>query len=357
MKPLPASASFECAAMPEPAPPAQSPPGADAPPEPAREDSYPHIYVKDTDARFTTNNTTGFGRYSEFQPLAVGGSAVLRTCRDKNLGRTVVMKTLHPHLAQNDYMQSRFLREARVTAQLQHPTTVPVYDLGHDLEGRLYFTMKKVEGLSGREILDRQLAGDEAQIAAFDLERMLGVLIQVCNGLAYAHAHGVVHRDVKPENILVGEFGEVLVLDWGVAKVWADADSSDADERMQHEVLTDVNQRPGTPLYMSPEQVRGGGAPIDHRTDVYSVGAVLYELLTLSEPFQGKRVQETFEMIVSQPPEPPRRRAPGRPIPQALADIAMRALAKRPEDRYQTMGELINAVRDFRGSAMRAVDG
>ncbi len=340
--------------MPEPTatptPPELSPAGA------RHEDSYPHIYVKDTDARFTTSNTMGFGRYSDFQPLAAGGSAVLRTCRDKNLGRTVVMKTLHPHLAHNEYMHSRFVREARVTAQLQHPSTLPVYDLGHDLEGRLYFTMKKVEGLSLREILERQIAGDAKILDEYDLERMLGILIQTCNCLAYAHAHGVVHRDVKPENILVGEFGEVVLLDWGVAKVWADAASDANDERMQHEVLTDPGQRPGTPLYMSPEQVRGGGT-IDHRTDVYSIGAVLYELLTLTEPLKGKRIQDTFELIVSETPQPPRERAPQRQIPQPLADIAMRALAKRPEDRYESMSNLIEAIRDFRGHAMLTASG
>ena len=217
-------------------------------PSPLPKDSYPHIFVSDTDAEFTHYQTTGYGRYGDFQILASGGSAVLRTCRDKNLGRTVVMKTLHPHLAGNKYMHSRFLREARVTAQLQHPATVPVYDIGHDLEDRLYFTMKKVEGQSTREILDRQIAGDAEALAQFDLERMLSVLEQVCNCLAYAHAHGVVHRDVKPENILVGEFGEVLLLDWGVAKVWADAASQREDERVQHEALTDVTQRPGPPL-------------------------------------------------------------------------------------------------------------
>lgn len=348
--------------MPQPPPPQPAPLPAgsrenladDVPLEgPRRQDSYPHIYVKDTDARFTTNQTMGFGRYSDFQPLAAGGSAVLRTCRDKNLGRTVVMKTLHPHLAHNEYMHSRFLREARVTAQLQHPTTVPVYDIGHDLEGRLYFTMKKVEGLSLREILDKQIAGDAATTQEFDLERMLGVLIQSCNGLAYAHAHGVVHRDVKPENILAGEFGEVVVLDWGVAKVWADATADAADARMQHEVLTDASQRPGTPLYMSPEQVRGG-QEIDHRTDIYSMGAVLYEVLTLSEPIKGKRIQDTFELIVNQAPPAPRERAPNRDIPQPLADIAMRALAKKPEDRFGTMVEFIDAIRDFRGHALRS---
>jgi serine/threonine protein kinase len=338
-----------------PAEHASNEPVSDAPAsnEPTK-DSYPHIFVKDTDAQFTHYQTTGFGRYSEFHPLATGGSAILRTCRDKNLGRTVVMKTLHPHLAKDDYMHARFLREARVTAQLQHPATVPVYDIGHDLEDRLYFTMKKVEGMSCREILDRQLAGDEEMLERFDLERMLGVLIQVCNCLAYAHAHGVVHRDVKPENLLVGEFGEVVLLDWGVAKVWADAAGDEAHERMQHEVLTAVNQRPGTPLYMSPEQVRGGGESIDHRTDVYSVGAVLYEFLTLSEPIRGKRIQDTFELIVSEMPEPPRDRAPGRRIPQPLADVAMRALAKNPEERFASMGDLIRAIREFRGKALES---
>jgi serine/threonine-protein kinase len=329
--------------------------GQEAPARTAAQDAYPHIYVQDTDADFTHYQTMGFGRYFDFRMLATGGSAILRTCRDKNLGRTVVMKTLHPHLANNEYMHSRFLREARVTAQLQHPATVPVYDIGRDMEGRLYFTMKKVEGQSTREILDRQVRGDQRALAEFDLERMLGVLLQVCHCLAYAHAHGVVHRDVKPENILVGAFGEVMLLDWGVAKVWADEAGDDQRQRIAHEVLTDAGQRPGTPLYMSPEQVRGG-ADIDHRTDVYGAGAVLYEFLTLSEPLRGKHVQETFELIVNCEPQPPRERAPGRPIPRALADVAMRALAKNPDDRQQSMAELVAAIRAFRGRALLAED-
>ena len=319
-------------------------------------DVYPHIYVEDTDAQFPTTHTTGFGRYVDFQPLGHGGSAILQTCRDKNLGRTVVMKTLHPHLAANEYMHARFLREARVTAQLQHPCTVPVYDLGRDLEGRLYFTMKKVVGQTVREIIDRQIAGDKTALAEFDLERMLGVLIQVCNGLDYAHVHGVVHRDVKPENILVGAFGEAILLDWGVAKVWASPEEEEVSARMEHEVLTDLNQRPGTPLYMSPEQVRGGGGAIDQRTDVYSVGAVLYEILTLSEPLRGQKVQDTFNKIVSEMPQPPAERAPHRRIPPRLAEICMKALAKKPEDRFQTMREMINAIRGFRGKAIESAE-
>lgn len=324
------------------------------PADSAAPDAYPHIYVSDTDLAFPDYATLGYGRYVDFQPLARGGSAVLQVCRDKNLGRTVVMKTLLGHLADNEAMRARFLREARVTAQLQHPSTVPVYDLGYDLDRRLYFTMKKLEGQTLRRILERQSAGDAETLDKFDLQRILDILLQVCDCLSFAHVHGVVHRDVKPENILVGHFGETTILDWGVAKVWG-REESEETLRMEHEVLTDVNQRPGTPLYMAPEQVRGGGRQIDARTDVYAVGAVLYEVLTLCEPLRGKHVQETFEMIINAAPAPPRERAPGRSIPAPLAAVAMKAMNKNPDDRYASMAELIDAIRDFKSQAMESL--
>jgi len=120
---------------------------------------------------------------------------------------------------------------------------------------------------------------------------------------------------------------------------------------IEHEELTDMGQRPGTPLYMSPEQVRGGGEAIDARTDVYSMGVVLYEILTLKEPLRGKRVNETFEMIVNQSPVPPQQRTPNRQIPKELANIALQALEKDPEKRFQTMQEMIEALREFRRQA------
>jgi eukaryotic-like serine/threonine-protein kinase len=316
-------------------------------------DSYPQIDAKDTDRQLNQYYSNSFTRYSDFEPLAKGGSAVLQTCRDSNLGRTVVMKILHPHLAQNEYMKARFLREARVTAQLQHPATVPVYEIGHDIEGRLYFTMKMVEGQTLREILDKQSLGDEEASSTYNLDRMLGIIIQVCNALHYAHVHGVVHRDIKPENILIGEFGEVIVLDWGVAKVWSN-DEPELHE-IEHEVLTDTSQRPGTPLYMSPEQIRGGGEDIDGRTDVYGIGAVLYEILTLKEPHRGENISETFEMILNEETIPPEKRASGRQIPKALSAITMKALRKQPVDRYQSMQDLITALRDFRSRAIQSL--
>lgn len=319
------------------------------------EDNYPQIDAKDTDRKLSPYFTNSFTRYSDFADFARGGAAILRTCLDHNLGRTIVMKTLHSHLAKSDYARSRFLREARVTAQLQHPNTVPVYEIGQDIEGRLYFTMKKLEGETLRDILEKQILGDEEYCRVYNLDRLLGIVIQICNALSYAHAHGVVHRDVKPENIHIGSYGEVILLDWGVAKVWAHEDDELEQAIIEHEELTDIGQRPGTPLYMSPEQVRGGGDDIDARTDVYAIGAVLYEILTLKEPLRGERVSETFEMILKEPPIPPEERAPNRRAPRLLAAIAMRALEKVPERRFQTMQEVVDALRDFRGRAFQSL--
>jgi serine/threonine protein kinase len=314
----------------------------------------PRIYLDDTDGQLPRYFSNGFKRYTDFQPLAKGGAAILQTCKDHNLGRTVVMKTLHPHLASHDYQRARFLREARVTAQLQHPNTVPVYELGHDNGGNPYFTMKKISGETLRDILESQIAGNREALETYNLDRQLGLLIQVCNALAYAHDHGVVHRDVKPENIQIGKFGEVILLDWGVAKVWAMPEDHE-QTTMEHEELTAVGQRPGTPLYMSPEQVRGN-RQIDERTDVYSIGCVLYEILTLKEPLRGKKINETFDMIINQRPIAPATRAPLRLIPETLGEICLQALEKDPDQRFPTMLSLITALRDFRSQAMQSAN-
>lgn len=331
------------------------PTNSSEPNSPTADDRYPQIDAKETDRQLSKYFSNNSDRYVDFAPLGQGGSAVLQTCRDKNLGRTVVMKVLHKQLANHEHMRARFLREARVTAQLQHPNTVPVYEVGFNLQGQLFFTMKRVEGETLRDILEHQVLGEANAIETYNLDRMLGLLIQVCNALAYAHAHGVVHRDVKPENILIGTFGEVMLLDWGVAKVWA-MDDEDEQANVAYQELTDVGQRPGTPLYMSPEQVRSGGE-IDARTDIYSIGVVLYEILTLKEPLRGERVHETFEMIVKEVPIPPEQRTPQRQIPRLLASIAMKALEKDPKDRFQTMPEMIDALREFRSRAFQSLTG
>jgi len=284
--------------------------------------------------------------------MARGGSAVLRTCFDQITGRTVVMKTLRSEFHGDEKETRRLLREARVTAQLQHPNTVPVYEIGRDETEGLYFTMKRVSGENLFEILKRIARGDPKTTAAFPLRERLEIIEGAAQALMYAHARGVIHRDVKPENIWVGNFGEVILLDWGVAKVWGQPDDEPQHPSIVRppaesiQEITMAGERPGTPLYMSPEQVNVNRAVIDERSDIFSTGVVLYEMAALREPFRGRVIQETFENIIHDNPPPPSKVSPGRAIPPRLDEVVMKAIAKNPADRYQTMRQLLEAIRE-----------
>jgi len=310
------------------------------------------IFLSSTDYDLPEPLPQGLAKYSNFRDMARGGSAVLRTCFDRITGRTIVIKTLLPEFRRDEKENRRLLREARVTAQLQHPNTVPVYEIGRDAAEGLYFTMKRVSGENLYEILKRIARGDQATTAAFPLRRRLDIVAGAAQALMYAHARGVIHRDVKPENIWVGNFGEVILLDWGVAKVWGQPDDApqhpslarQSSESLQ--AITMAGDRPGTPLYMSPEQVNVNRAVIDERSDVFSTGVVLYEMAALREPFRGRVIQETFENIIHDHPPPPSKASPDRGIPARLDEVVTKAIAKSPADRYQTMRELLEAIRD-----------
>lgn len=176
------------------------------------------IHRSDTDSSLSAdaqmkNNT----RYIYFTKVALGGKCLIQSCKDLHLGRVICYKSLRQELANHPLEQKLFLREARVTAMLQHPNTAPVYEVGFDAKGHYYFTMKLVAGVTLREVLDGLIRGDADFVSSWDLERLIDVIIQVGQVLSYAHVHGVVHCDVKPENIVAGSFGEVLLLDWGLA--------------------------------------------------------------------------------------------------------------------------------------------
>jgi serine/threonine-protein kinase len=268
-------------------------------------------------------------------------------------GRTIAVKSLLPAARFDRRERRRLLREARVTAQLQHPNTVPVYDIGNDAKEGIYFSMKRISGENLFEVLKRIARGDQAAIDAFPLSRRLDIVISACQALAYAHARGVIHRDVKPENIWIGNFGEVVLLDWGVAKVWGHADDesairqsvlkADDDSSGELQNLTGGGQRPGTPLYMSPEQVSGNRG-IDERSDIFGAGVCLYEVLAIREPFRGRTIDETFENIRTRTPPPPSERSPDHGIPVEADEIVMRAINKSPAARFQTMREMIAAM-------------
>ncbi|MDE0866271.1 MAG: serine/threonine-protein kinase [Rubripirellula sp.] len=316
--------------------------------------SEPTIILSGTDPDLPRNVTSGLGRYTGFRDMAKGGCGTLRSCFDPVTGRTVAIKTLPPELCHDHRERRRLLREARVTAQLQHPNTVPVYDIGQDDEQGVYIVMKRISGENLFEILKRIAGGDEATATAFPISRRIEIVANACQALAYAHARGVIHRDVKPENIWVGNFGEVILLDWGVAKVWGHADDNEPlgqsvlkpaeSNEDQLQTLTGGGQRPGTPLYMSPEQVHGNRG-IDERSDIFSAGVCLYEILAIREPFRGRNIDETFDNIKNQQVEPPSVRSPEQQIPSAADEVVLKALQKRPGDRFQSMRDLIAAIR------------
>ena len=319
---------------------------------PQPNDGQGPIFLSATDYKLPKTLPEGIDKYTGFREMARGGSAVLRTCFDQITGRTVVMKSLLTKFLVDRQENRRLLREARITAQLQHPNTVPVYEIGRDHRQGLYFTMKRISGENFFSILSRvaQQHVPEAE-AEFPLSRRVEIVATAGLALMYAHARGVIHRDVKPENIWVGNFGEVILLDWGVAKVWGQPDDEPAQlqlARVQQEspqALTMAGDRPGTPLYMSPEQVNVNRATVDERSDIFSMGVVLYEAAALREPFRGRVIQETFDNIIHDNPPLPSAAAPERGIPAAFDDVVMKAISKNPADRYQTMRQMLEALR------------
>lgn len=291
---------------------------------------YSHVYLEDTDKPLpdTLNPNT---RYMFLGEIAKGGKSLIMSVKDLHLSRVIAYKTLRPEFVDDPVEQRRLLREARVSAMLQHPNTMPIYELGRDRKGNCYFTMKFVHGYTLREIFDYR--------DRYDLTQLVEVVEQVAQALAYAHARGVAHRDIKPENILVGPYGEVLLLDWGLAKVWnKDGSVADAQEEGPgldvsggDQSMTGHGKLQGTLCYMSPEQIKR--APdISFSTDVYSLGSVLYELLSGQTPFSGDKSYEVLEAVENQ--QAPRPSAISRyPVPRLLERLCLQCLDKDPTRR------------------------
>lgn len=307
-------------------------------PQPPRE--YGHVYLDDTDKPLPEVLNPNM-RYLFMGEIAKGGKCVIQSCRDLHLSRIVCYKSLRSEFVGNEIEERRLLREARVSAMLQHPNTVPVYEVGRERNGSYYFTMKMVHGYTLREIFDYR--------ERYDLTQLVEVIVQIAQALAYAHIHGVAHRDVKPENILVGPYGEVVLLDWGLAKVWSkqaqqtlgEEDGQEAKDSGD-DAITLSGKIEGTLCYMSPEQVRRDPG-IDFSTDIYSLGSVLYELLAGQTPFDGDQTHEILDAVQQQTPPDPSDVSPYR-VPQTLEALCMKCLQKNPEDRPRNMEEVIQVL-------------
>jgi tetratricopeptide (TPR) repeat protein/tRNA A-37 threonylcarbamoyl transferase component Bud32 len=298
----------------------------------------------------TAHVPEGRGRYTLKHLHAQGGIGQVWLAHDARLGRDVALKELRPERDGHPAVRARFLEEARVTGQLEHPGIVPVYELVRSGDGPPSYTMRMVRGRTladaARDYHRRRQAGEAGPL---ELRSLLTAFTAVCQAVAYAHSRRVLHRDLKPANVVLGDYGEVVVLDWGLARLMGqEGEGADEaagllpvslepgsrDETAQGQVL-------GTPAYMAPEQAEGRVDLLGPATDTYGLGAVLYELLTGRAPFTGP-TDEILRRVAREEPEPPRRLIPE--VPKALEAVCLMALAKRPSDRYGTAGELAKDV-------------
>jgi serine/threonine protein kinase len=298
----------------------------------------------------------GGERFQRIRPHAQGGIGQVWVARDSELQRDVALKEIQPRYAERADHRSRFVLEAEITGNLEHPGIVPVYSLGRNPDGRPYYAMRFIQGESmlvairrfhtaRREQLN-QPKTDQRPAWGIEFRQLLRRFLDVCDAIDYAHSRGVIHRDLKPANIMLGRYGETLVVDWGLAKVVGTTDviveqgNGSAEPGLSGGSITATQDTVfgttiGTPSYMSPEQAKGAIDELGPRSDVYSLGATLYELLTGEVPFTGKRVGEIIEKVLKG--EFPRPRSHDRTLPAPLEAICVQALAHDPAERYPSV--------------------
>jgi len=259
---------------------------------------------------------------------------------DENLQREVAVKILKPELASSPRKQEQFLAEAKIMAQLEHPGIAPIYELGRSAEGECFYSMKKIQGRTLKQLLDMRKP-EEIKSRHLTL-RLLATFERICQAVAYAHIQGIVHHDIKPSNVMLDDFGEVYLMDWGIAK----ALTAPKVEQQELDLESTTELVIGSPAYMSPEQAVGSQKANDFKADVFMLGIVLYEILTGERPFSGNSPRETLDELLFHEPTAPR--LVSKSIPQELSAICMKALKKDPKLRYATAQHLANDIQNFR---------
>lgn len=291
--------------------------------------SVPEATILTDSSPSDTSNLSLPERYGDSMLLDEGGMGHVLLARDRSMGRDVAVKRLRSEYAVREDLRIRFLREAEVQGGLEHPGVVPIYDVGHAPDGAPFFAMKRLQGQTLHAILNSVAAGDPVAAARFPLRRRIEIFENVCQTLLFAHHSGVVHRDIKPANIMVGEFGEVYLLDWGIAKIMSQPTVTQQ---------TRTGEQMGTPGYMAPEQAIGS-LDVDEGADVYSLGVVLFELLTLQPLFSGDpdtKIRLTLQDVSDSPAE----RSPLLDIPSALDALCREAIIFDPKERLANVREM-----------------
>ena len=332
-------------------------------------------------------------RYVVGREIAKGGMGAILEAKEPTLDREVAMKVMLESGESSHTARQRFVREALVLARLEHPNIVPIHEMGRNAAGQLFYTMKMVKGRTLQAIITAIKKGDAATIRHYTLDRLLTIYRKVCDAVAFSHHQRIIHRDLKPENVMVGEFGEVLVMDWGLAKHLDDHQLAKLEEKqvkpagiVGFQELSDSQMAAGganltmegavmgSPQYMPPEQAEGRLADIGMHSDIYSLGAILYAILTLRHPIEGKKVEEVLAKVISGIITPPTAyntrsaatagpvseitdarkvtgllHCPDGKVPASLSAVTMRAMALKPADRYATVAQIMADIEAYQG--------
>lgn len=292
-------------------------------------------------------------RYQPIRPLGRGGMGEVALAEDRDIGRNVAIKYLRPEMSREAAVVVRFAEEIRAVGALDHPNVVPIHDVGKDDDGRLYFVMKHVDGDTLEHVIERIDAGDPAYAEFQSFEARVQIFLGVLHALAFAHAKGLVHRDVKPANVMIGRFGEVVLMDWGIAKRRGSDEAPVLPKRGEAFRIFETTEGTllGTPAYMCPEQARGDVNAVDARSDLYSACVLFHELLALRhylhEETTAERVLAAITTREIDYDALQRRDHPWQTlIPAELVHFLVRGLSKNPAARFASANAMIERLNE-----------